>query len=327
MEKLNITASVDKEPTSNIEGVPVFQFAILDPRPIEQAVVANEQIFANAQGGVLGVEVTVPKLAEKCTLGNIDPQHSEGDISRAAIDDATKIPLPEANITMATVRPDLDSVGAMAVIDLRKKGIVLNTESISRIDQISILDRFSREGWKAKILPSKEDLWKGVDKDLVALGSAVADHKLNLVDRVGIISKWIQKGDVPHEFVEKVGKERLLMVEALESGEIKHELFANGKAVFIESVHSAGTQVGYSIAPVVVALNPKFRLHGGEPHKKYTISQYSSGYVDLQKVLEELKTMEAGWGGSPTIIGSPQGESSVVDNDTIKGILERNLIS
>jgi len=60
-----------------------YKFAILDPRPIPAAIEANDKVFAS--GPVYGVEVTVPALAKRCTF-NLDPQHTGGDASRAAIE-------------------------------------------------------------------------------------------------------------------------------------------------------------------------------------------------------------------------------------------------
>lgn len=95
----------------------MFNFVILDPRPIPAAKEANEKIFAD--GSVFGIEVTIPELAKRC-VGNIDPQHTGGDVTRAAIEEAMVVDLPSAP-TIATVRPDLDSIGAMAIMLLKEE--------------------------------------------------------------------------------------------------------------------------------------------------------------------------------------------------------------
>ena len=94
----------------------------------------------------------------------------------------------------------------------------------------------------------------------------------------------------------------------------------------VESTHRAATLVGYALAPVVVALNPAFKLGGGDAHKKFTVCQYTAGYVDLRAVVAELASMEAGWGGSPTIIGSPQGVGSTLTIDDVVMVVERHYI-
>ncbi|MFC3986853.1 hypothetical protein, partial [Streptosporangium jomthongense] len=87
----------------------IYTFATLDPRPTDSARTANDALLAKE---VLGVEVTVPVLADRCTAGNLDPQHLGGDAATAAIEAALTWPLPPAHTTLATVRPDADSVGA-----------------------------------------------------------------------------------------------------------------------------------------------------------------------------------------------------------------------
>ena len=81
--------------------------------------------------------------------------------------------------------------------------------------------------------------------------------------------------------------------------------------------------IGYSQAPIVVAINPEFRFQGGEPHRKITICQYQDGYINLKKVVENLNLIEPGWGGSATICGSPQGKASIVSESQLwEGVQE-----
>jgi hypothetical protein len=110
MEKIPTLSQ--QETDNNFEKPTVYSFGLIDPRPISVAREANEKMFVGAQNGVLGVEMTVPEYLDKCNLGNIDPQHSDGDINTAAIDVAVSYPVPENGVLMVTVRPDLDSLGS-----------------------------------------------------------------------------------------------------------------------------------------------------------------------------------------------------------------------
>jgi hypothetical protein len=47
------------------------------------------------------------------------------------------------------------------------------------------------------------------------------------------------------------------------------------------------------------------------------------GYIDLKAVAQELSQLEQGWGGSPTIIGSPQGKSSTLSREQIFEIVRK----
>lgn len=323
-----------------------YSFAALDPRNIPVAQEANEKIFSS--GSVYGIEVTVPALAKRC-VANIDPQHIGSDASLAAIEVALTIELPVEGIILATVRADIDSVGAMAIFCLRSIGerqygsnewsylfhtgfLPDRNGTVSRIKLIVKADSFAHGGWPGpKPLPTRENPWPAestsVDstKDLAVIAAAVMDFKVPLDARVEAMKQWLLTGEEPKQYRDQVEKERLDMINALETGQIKVETRTNGRIAVVESTHRAGTSVGYCLAPVVVALNPEFRFAGGESHRKFTISAFEQKYADIKSALVELATMEAGWGGSPTIGGSPQGMSSKLTVDQVVAVVEKYL--
>jgi hypothetical protein len=312
------------------------KFEILDPRPIEAAKVANEKIFAS--GPVLGIEVTVPALAARCQLGNIDPQHTGGNKDLAAIEVALTAELPPADAVLATVRADLDSVGAMAVLSMRAEGIIFTTDMDMAVYEIASYDKFARGDWPGQqLLPSRENPWPEKFAHLAPEVLAVEDFKVPLNKRVHGIEKMIALADcscssASAEYHKRAKDERMAMIEALENGQIKVDL--QDYLVVVESIHKAAINpVGYSFAPVVVALNPEFQPRADVPSvRKFTIAQYQAGYVDLKAVTAELNQLEPGtttdskWGGSPTIVGSPQGVSSALTVDQVVAVVEKYLI-
>lgn len=325
-----------------------YNFFQLDPRP--QGKETNEKIFSKAQGGVFGVEVTIPVLADRCLLGNIDPQHgchgetydngsgyiescpSTAKDGETAIEFASrKTMLPPQGVTIVTLRPDVDSVGAMAVLHLLVQGIDI-TSAKGRIDLIAQVDSFGHSGWPGRQpLPTKEQPWnEGVCaadgcRPLSAIAAAVSDHRILLAERVATMEKWLLTGEEPMEYRAKVENERMSMVEAIVNGEIAISTTAKGVAV-VESTHRAALGLGYTQAPVVVACNPALRLGGGKSNKKITICQFEEGYIDLPAILTELNACESGWGGSKTIGGSPQGVSTTLTIDEIVEVVERHLL-
>lgn len=335
----------------------MYNFALLDPRPIPVAQAANEAIFAT--GPAFGIEVTVPALASRCVT-NLDPQHSGGDATRAAIEDALMCELPPEEATLVTVRADLDAIGAMAIFSLRGKGewepyfgggapALSNCSScgwdhdpgtmcldavVNRVAQVSAADKFARGGYSgSKPLPTRDNPWSEGNasaessRSLAAIAAAVMDFKVPLTDRVGTMEKWLLTGEEPQQYRDSVERERLDMITALESGAIKHETRSGGRIAVVESTHRAATMVGYSLAPVVVALNPNFKLGGGEPHRKFTVCAFEAQkFVNIKAALTELATLEAGWGGSPTIGGSPQGVSSTLTIDSVVGVVQKHLL-
>lgn len=347
----------------------MYKFATLDPRPIPAAQIANDAVFGCPQCGgtggaidegsdgpchagpyyprVYGIEVTVPSLAARCVT-NIDPQHTGGNAEVAAIEVALTCELPPDGAMLATVRPDLDSVGAMAIMAMRADGrreslMIMSDDGYPmaysqegnrfdvRIRMVADADKFARGDWPGpRPLPTVANPWPAggsaeSTQPLAAMAAAVADFKVPLDQRVSLMEAWLLMGEEPAQYRAQVERERADLVSALERDEIKAET-KNGLAV-VETTHRAATLVGYCLAPVVVALNPAFRLSGGDPHRKFTVCQFKTGHCDLKAATADLQALETGWGGSPTIIGSPQGVSSALTLERVTEVVARHLKS
>lgn len=305
----------------------MYKFAILDPRNISTAQEANDKIFST--GPVVGIEVTIPALAARCA-SNIDPQHSEGNHELAAIEVAVTGEIPPAGSVLATVRADLDSIGAMAVFSLRAERINI-TPATDRISLIATSDKFARGGWTGpKSLPTAEHLYDdstaSADSDsrLAPIAAAISDFKIPLSERVETLKKWLLASEEPAGYRERWIIERQALAQAIADGTIDAKVVANGKIARVISTHRAATSIGYCLAPVVVALNPTFSFQGSPAHAKFTICQFTPGYIDLAAVKDELAAFEPGWGGSPTIIGSPQGVSSTLTIDQVVKVVARH---
>lgn len=316
--------------TRPLEGIKDYQYGLIDPRPIPDAKAGNDKLFENPHG-VLGIEVTIPAYASKCTLGNIDPQHTDGNIDLAAIELAQTCDVPPSDATMVTVRADLDALGSMALLKYRANGGEITPEMSARIEAIATTDKFARGGWPGKSeLPNKENPWPtsggaSENRTLAPIAARIMDFKVPVADRVKSMEGYLIKGTEPTGYKEKVEAERAEMIEALEKGAIKIDVMAGGKVAYVESSHRSGTSLGYSQAPIVVAFNPIFKQGPGDAYKKYTVCQYDDTWVNLVAVKNELAQLEEGWGGSPTIIGSPQGKSSEIPRDKIIEIVAKHL--
>ena len=150
-----------------------YRFALLDPRNTPDARAANDSVFA--LGPVLGIEVTIPGLADRCALGNIDPQHSGSDATRTAIEEAMTWPVPSVGSVLATIRPDLDAFGAMALLMSRNVGPSLTRDVRVRVNFLAAADRFDHGPWQP-VTQGTEPHRTG--NALAPLGAAVriADH-------------------------------------------------------------------------------------------------------------------------------------------------------
>lgn len=278
-----------------------FRFGVLNPR---DAAAGGAYLGPSA----LGIEVTVPALAARCGLGNIDPQHAPGsDGDRAAIEAALDWPLPPDGSTLATIRPDLDSLGAMAVLAIRADGIAIDAAARRRIGEIAAADRHDRGPW-----PGARPLAAALadPTPLAALALAVADVTLTLQERVALLSRWLIDGVVPEAYQQLAAAARQELTAAVTTGAVRIRALCGNRVAVVIATRSEALRLGYCLAPVVIALNPKFRLDGGPPCRKFTVAQYRAGYADFAALRTALAARETGWGGTPTILGSPQGTGS-----------------
>ena len=180
----------------------------------------------------LGIEITDKDVAARCRLGNLDGQHvarTDWMSGLAAIEIALCVdlnsslvghagpPWPNSNLptlvcdatTLATTRPDVDSVGAMAVLVLRTIGIAIDVEFVK---VVANADSFRVDAWSPKPLPTEENPWPSgtttVDstRSLAALGMICSPRphdrtrSLSLVQRVYLMAIRLATIDGLREF-------------------------------------------------------------------------------------------------------------------------------
>jgi hypothetical protein len=294
----------------------VFHYLELNPVPSKR----EEMLDLLQQAGVvLGIEVTVPELAEHCSV-NIDPQHSrttEGDVAPAAVEVALSYPLP----TLATVRADADSVAFMALMELRARGITITQEIRERVLYIASEDKFARGPWPG---PRPLDSFGDVQWAFKGLSVLASNFRTPLAERVALFEQWLQGGDC--EGLEgAVVTARQAVEKAAREGQIS--VHAKGKLVVVTSPEIAATEVAYRIAPVAILRNERFRFQGGPEHLKYTVCAYKPELVDFPALLAALQAKEPGWGGNVTsgILGSPQGVASRLATPEVVALVTAHL--
>ena len=341
------------------------EFFLLDPRPASLSAEQEKLRTLRREGYfVIGVEITIPDLAAGVDI-NIDPQHSgvkywrspssniptQGDVSAIALIsregfDILRPTVPreweDQKVAFATVRPDLDAFGGIALLwwELQAPYSVQQHSSNamrSRIQAIHNSDTFSRGEWQPR------ELGTGEDSYLAAIARCVCDFKVSMRDRIEHVQRWLETGEEPAGYRAAYERESGEILSAIASGEtsvkdvsqviqgVKAPIVYGGgdyhsPIVVVQSRLRAATSVGYTQAPTVVALNPAFSMGGAPPTRKFTICQYRPGYVDLPAVRDELASLEAGWGGSPTIIGSPQGLDCNLSLETVIEIVTKHLL-
>lgn len=293
-----------------------FSFIQLDPRPG-----ASNPEFS------LGIEVTVPRLLPS-GVANLD-HHGQGATmaTPAAVEQALTCELPVDGAVVATIRPDADSVGAMAVL--------ANRGANRRCDErlVAAIAAVDKHG---PLATGFEDLRPLT----VAIARKAAAAKVPLPERVAWIADLLAGDSASHsEEIAALNREREAeFAQALQFGSV--ELAASGKVAVVESTHRYATEIGYQQgAPIVVAYNPRMPVDFRDPakgtYRKFTVCRYNEFVpVDLAEIKDELNELETArcddgltWGGQMNIIGSPQGRSSALTKEEVVGIVVTGVLA
>jgi hypothetical protein len=275
----------------------------------------------------LGVEVTDGPLAGRCGLGNIDPQHGFGSgAARSAIEEALTWPLPPPGATLVTLRPDADALGAMAVLNIRAYDLHESRDVAERAALIGRHDAFANgpwAPWRAARGPLSrpaaiEDV-RAAPAQYAALASLAADSRHDLYQRVRDIRIWLTRGKLPTQYAQAADAFTSKLTRAWNDGEIGIE--CHGGVAVVKSATPGALMLGYRFAPVVLAIS------GDALPRKVTIAQFDPAHLDMSALARRLNELEPGWGGSATIIGSPQGVGSRLGREPLLAAIQAGLSS
>ena len=291
----------------------------IDPRP--QQLLAMEALLKQ-NAPIYGVEFTLPKLVH-LLQANIDGQHTEGGTGKAAIEIATTMPLPPENATFAVVRADPDALGAIAILALRRKG-ELAPAVLERAKYVATQDSFQFGPWPGPRDP--ETLNQSERVLFSALTAICMDFKTSIESRLERLVQWLEAGRCEglDEAIAKVKKDN-------DSSSHDAQIVVQEGSLVALRAHTFGaTAIAYCYAPVAVIQNDAFSFPSVEgKHLKYTVCQYEAdAYVNLPAVVEDLNAIETSggnWGGSPAIIGSPQGVSSSLSMTEVLAAVKAHL--
>jgi len=301
------------------EKAPIYEVVQIDPRkPLEE------------QNYDFGIEITLP--GAKNDLDHHGPEataQTPSACEQALTLEEEKLPPEGAKI--AILRPDADSLTALAVLELRKAHQKIDEEVVKAVGMLDRLGPKSMEKIAGTLL----------EKKVVAIWKISGEVNVPLKEKLDFIKKVLEGEKEIEEKVEKLYQERNEELErARKNSEIK--LVAGGKVAFVKSKDRYAMNLGYEKANIVIALNPEMPVlertpegelkPTGETYRKYTIARLNQFVpVDLAGVLEELNQKEKEKGGSPTwggrgdIIGSPIGVSSKLEPEEVIEIVERHL--
>jgi hypothetical protein len=237
--------------------------------------------------------------------------------------------------TIATVRPDADSLTAMAIYKSRREhGGAISQLDDKLISQVGLMDRFG---------PRAAEGFDGDDRNEnqkrgIAISKIASDFRRDMGERVVLVQQ-ILEGNIDDKLVSEI--EGLVQqrdrefVDALAASEV--QIVVPSSLAFVKSSHRFATQIGYAQASTVLAFNPEMPVMAkdpetnrfaptGETYRKYTICRYDSHVpTDIPAILEELNALESGWGGRGDIIGSPQNKNSELSEEQVLSIVEKHV--
>lgn len=308
----------------------------INPRNVQQTI---EKIQKKVS---IGFEVIEKEVIE-CLNSNIDPQHCGvkyvfGDTDTPENTSASKwlferiesIYPTEDDVYVLPSKLDLDAVTACV--------LYIHAEEIKTWDKTTGAD------WLK--LNKLAQLVNTIDTVDCGLGSSGIEwnpehHKTQLLTEITwyqILSAFVSDFNV--SVAEKIVKvwnylqyQDLKLFEQWER-KVRHEKLNQDQSV-VEKIHNVtlvqsqargATGILYSHSPYGVCYNPCFPVKDGTV-RKFTICQWSSGYINLQGILDELNVIESGWGGNLNagIIGSPFSGTNL-DPKTVCEIVSKHVL-
>ena len=269
------------------------------------------------KGDVMGIEVTVKALAERCNLGNLD-HHGPGDTSEtpSACEQAMWCDLPPAGATIIGVLGDPDTLTAMAVLKCRAEGFM---PPLAYVKPIGMIDRLGPHA-----CPSAMSLTR-----VQAIRAIAAKRDLSTAQAVELIAQLLE-GSCNWDQIRGIMEDHAAELARVRD-RITYLEVENGICM-VESPDMGALSIGYEYANIVVARNPEMPLDRGNPdagvYTKYTICKRDE-HVPCLLDYDALNAIEGAaggrWDGRTTIGGSPQGFSTTLTFKQVASCLKYTL--
>lgn len=283
---------------------------------------------------LVGVEITEQELTSMFHL-TVDPQHdplNKSDMTSLEYafnnqENIFSIVNQFDKVFLATVKPDMDSIGTMAILSLLLRyKFQLDGDMILRLKAIAKSDRHGRNNWKHR----REDYFYFNNHNIHGLPSGLAymtsDHKLDMSHKIDNMISYLTHGTFENldKYNDAVAKN---LKKSTKSTHI--DVIIPKKLAMVMSNYRGAVAYGYKSCPVVIARNNNFIFGTGISKlqgRKITIAQYEDNkYVDLTRLKYVLNELEEGWGGSSAIIGSPQDRPCKLDDNSIIELVKKYL--
>lgn len=221
--------------SSNISQFIYCNPAMKNPKTgenVREQEIAKLNDLKNQGFSIIGLEMTVPELAELC-VKNIDPQHTDGKSNESCAknvaenaDDLLK-QYKGNNIIFTTNRVDLDSVAAYIIADKYLRGEEVSMDK--NIEDINTHDAFQGAKWDG---PKPIEAAFDPDNKTAALASSIKTFMVtpkNIED----VKSFIKTGEVNQETMNSYRNTQKNIIDKVNSGEIKTEVV--GGVAYVET--------------------------------------------------------------------------------------------
>ncbi|MEK7108909.1 MAG: hypothetical protein AAB919_00540 [Patescibacteria group bacterium] len=308
-----------------------YRFGTLKTDGSPEATAHNAQWLGES---TLGVEVVMEPLARECKLGNIDPQH-RGAGGSSAIERAMIFPLPPEGSTIVTQRVDKDSIGAMAVLELRAEGREKDIDPFL----VARLGAMDREGYTAHSANAIDAAYAESKDTTDALNAIIHDQGKwrNLPAKIRGF-KMILVRDMPVQEIASIAATKSRLSERYNARDHRVEMFGT-KVAFIDAPgkYYEARDWGNRRYEVVVVHDAEHDTPAAGLHKRWTICRKPDTF-DRNRceallnaaearardmTVEDLVSAGFSWGGPKNIISSTEGKlrQSILTKDDIMPIV------
>lgn len=151
----------------------------------------------------------------------------------------------------------------------------------------------------------------------------VKDRKRNLRQRLQIVGEWIETQTFPgiQALETKVRGDHVELINLAPQARLWHQ----NRIATVETTSRLVRRLCNLLAPVGIAINDTFRVRDTAPYRKVSIFLRAAEYLNLAELCRDLSWVEPGWRGSPTAIGSPEGQSCTMPCQELVNMVVRHL--
>lgn len=273
-----------------------------------------------------GIEVTLEGAKNNIDHhGPDDNRETPSACEQALALEKNELPLKEDKIGI--LKPDADTLTALAILNLRRGGEKeINSEIVGAVGAIDRLG--PKEGKEA--YPEQR-------KEVIAIHQIASERGVSINEKLEFVQGVLSGDSEAESKIEElvVGWENGLE-QARKDSEIK--LSSNEEIAQVISKHPYAMTLGYEQANIVTATNPEMTIFDenrnptGETYQKHTVARANPFIsLDIKGLLSELNNLEkernekleSKWGGRGDIIGSPIGVNSKISSDELLEIVEK----